>query len=105
MMVRLSKSMFHFAVLSLVLFACVAAFGQTPAPTPAGPPPDPFAPQSAPPLPAGMMGSSTSDPRFKLTPGLYDSGETAMGLKHINFLKKPDAFQLGTRDPADPTVD
>ena len=101
---RLPKVMFRLIVLSIFAFAAVAAFSQTPSPTPAGPPPDPFAPQSAPPLPAGMTGSNTSDPRFKLTPGLYNAGETAMGLKHLNFLKKPDAFQLGTSDPNDPRV-
>jgi hypothetical protein len=89
---RLPKSMFHFVLLSLVLVAgVIAAIGQTPASTP-------------PPLPPGMTGSNTSDPRFKLTPGLYDAGETAMGLKHVDFLKKPDAFQLGTSDPTDPRV-
>ena len=101
---RLPKSMFRFVSLSIFMLAAAAAFSQTPAPTPAGPPPDPFAPQSAPPLPAGMTGSNTSDPRFKLTPGLYNAGETSMGLKHLNFMKKPDAFQLGTEDPNDPRV-
>ena len=86
--------MFHFIVLTIFALAAVAAFSQSPTPNP-----DPFAPVSAPPLPAGMTGSSTSDPRFKLKPGLYDAGEAAMGLKHINFMKKPDAFQLGTTDP------
>ncbi len=31
---------------------------------------NPFAPQPAQPLPAGMTGSDVNDPRFKLTPGL-----------------------------------
>ncbi|MEP7039224.1 MAG: hypothetical protein ABI891_12885, partial [Acidobacteriota bacterium] len=39
--------------------------------------------ESAPPLPAGMTGSDASDPRAKLSPGLYDAGETAMGMKHL----------------------
>jgi hypothetical protein len=65
---------------------------------------NPFAPSPAPPLPAGMTGSSTSDPRYKLTPGLYDAGEASMGMKHLQLLKKPDAFQLGTTDPDDPKV-
>jgi len=65
---------------------------------------NPFAPKPAPPLPAGMTGSDTNDPRFKLTPGLYDAGETAMGMKHLLLLKKPDAFQLGTTQPDDPKV-
>jgi len=62
------------------------------------------APESAPPLPAGMTGSDTSDPRFKLTPGLWDAGEAALGMKHLMLLRKPDAFQLGI-DPNDPKVE
>jgi hypothetical protein len=64
----------------------------------------PFAPQPAPVLPAGMTGSDANDPRAKLTPGLYDAGETSMGIKHLLLLKKPDAFQLGATDPDDPKV-
>jgi len=87
------------AVASLFLFAA-NAFAQTPSPSPTpAPPENPFAPQPAPPLPAGMTGSDTNDPRAKLTPGVYDAGETSMGLKHITLLKKPDAFDLGTNDP------
>ena len=41
-----------------------------------------------------MTGSDTNDPRYTLKPGLYDAGEAAMGMKHVVFLKKPDAFQL-----------
>jgi hypothetical protein len=66
---------------------------------------DPFAPEPAPTLPPGMMGSDTNDPRFKLAPGLYDAGESAMGIEHLTLVKKPDAFQLGTTDPDDPRVD
>ena len=65
---------------------------------------NPFAPTPAPPLPPGMTGSDANDPRFKLTPGMYDAGETSMGMKHLLLLKKPDAFQLGTADPDDPKV-
>jgi hypothetical protein len=65
---------------------------------------DLFTPQPAPALPPGMTGSNANDPRAKLTPGLYDAGETAMGIKHVLLLKKPDAFQLGTNDPDDPKV-
>jgi hypothetical protein len=84
--------------------------------TPAAPPPaqepgkmpepddNPFAPKPAPPLPAGMTGSDVNDPRYKLTPGMYDAGEAAMGMKHVLLLKKPDAFQLGVSDPDDPKV-
>jgi hypothetical protein len=87
------------AAASFFLFAA-SAFAQTPSPSPTpAPPENPFAPQPAPPLPAGMKGSDTNDPRTKLTPGVYDAGETSMGLKHLTLLKKPDAFDLGTNDP------
>src|SRR6185437_13066733 len=46
-----------------------------------------------------MTGSDANDPRTKLTPGMYDAGEAAMGLKHIMLLKKPDTFDLGSNDP------
>jgi hypothetical protein len=51
-----------------------------------------------------MKGSDASDPRSKLTPGLYDAGETAVGLKHVALIKKPDTFQLGTDNTDDPKV-
>src|SRR6202051_861323 len=65
---------------------------------------DPFAPEPAPALPSGMTGSDANDPRTKLAPGLYAAGEASMGMKHLMLLKKPDAFQLGASDPADPRV-
>jgi hypothetical protein len=65
---------------------------------------NPFAPQPAPVLPAGMTGSDANDPRAKLTPGLYDAGEASMGMKHVMLVKKPDAFQLGSNDADDPKV-
>jgi hypothetical protein len=87
---------------------------QSPAatPAPAAPPAgqaadadrNPFAPQPAPTLPAGMTGSDVNDPRYKLTPGMYDAGETSLGMKHLLLLKKPDAFQLGSTDTNDPKV-
>jgi len=88
---------------------------QTPGPSAATPPPaaepakpaedeNPFAVKPAPPLPPGMTGSDVTDPRFKLTPGLYDAGETSMGIKHLQLLKKPEAFQLGSADADDPKV-
>src|SRR5690349_8273098 len=89
------------AVASVFLFAA-NLFAQTPSPSPSptpAQPENPFAPQPAPPLPAGMTGSDANDPRAKLTPGVYDAGETSMGLKHITLLKKPDSFDLGTNDP------
>src|SRR5688572_254622 len=55
-------------------------------------------------MPAGMKGSDANDPRAKLSPGLYDAGEAAKGIKHLQLLKKPDAFQLGTDDADNPKV-
>src|SRR5580765_5073314 len=75
----------------------------TPTATPAAPQ-NPFAPQPAPPLPAGMTGSDVSDPRAQLSPGMYDAGETSRGLRHLLLLKKPDAFDLGANDPNAPKV-
>jgi len=65
---------------------------------------NPFAPQPAQPLPAGMTGSDTNDPRFALKAGLYDAGEVASGMKHVAFVKKPDAFQITATSPDDPQV-
>src|SRR6185436_11829739 len=90
---------------SLVLCLCFATTrAQTPSPSPSPEPANPFAPEPAGPLPAGMTGSDANDPRAKLTPGVYDAGEAAMGLKHLMLLKKPDAFQLGSDDPNSPLV-
>ncbi len=105
----------HVAMTSFVLFFCLAVttLAQTPSPSPS---PDttktsdpdkeknPFAPEKADPLPAGMTGSDVNDPRAKLTPGFYDAGEAALGIKHVLLVKKPDAFQLGTDNPDDPKV-
>jgi hypothetical protein len=91
----------------------MTAFAQTPTPSPsqdATKPPDkqaqadPFAPEPAGPLPEGMTGSDTNDPRAKLTPGMDNAGEAAMGIKHLFLLKKPGAFQLGSDDPNDPKI-
>jgi hypothetical protein len=106
-----------YAVVICLFVLCVSfsagAAAQTPAPspTPEAKPAaaqndgNPFAPKPAPPLPAGMSGSDTNDPRFKLTPGMYDAGETSMGIRHLLLFKKPDAFQLGSDNPDDPKVD
>src|SRR5204863_2918072 len=75
-----------------------------PSATPAAAPANPFAPQPAPPLPAGMSGSDAADPRAKLSPGVYNAGEAAMGLKHLTLVKKPDAFDLGSNNPDEPKV-
>src|SRR5437867_9834781 len=97
-----------FASLVLCFYFSTKTLAQTsspsPAATPAAQPVNPFAPQPAPPLPAGMTGSDANDPRAKLSPGMYDAGETSQGLKHIMLLKKPDAFDLGSNDPNDPKV-
>jgi hypothetical protein len=82
---------------------------QTPTPTPAAQEPEeeernPFAPEPAPVLQPGMKGSDTNDPRAKLAPGLFNAGEAAMGMKHLQLVKKPAAFQLGTDNPDDPKV-
>ncbi|MFZ0520859.1 MAG: hypothetical protein WAL95_07535 [Candidatus Acidiferrales bacterium] len=84
-----------------------AAPGQTAPPEDAKPSDEdrnPFAPSPAPPLPPGMKGSNASDPRYSLTPGLFDAGEASEGMKHLLLLKKPEAFQLGTDQPDDPKV-
>lgn len=65
---------------------------------------DPFAPHPAPPLPPGMTGSDPNDPRAKLKPGLYDAGEIAKGMRHLAFLKKPEAFQIQVTSPDDPGI-
>lgn len=53
-------------------------------------------PRPAPTLPPGMVGSNADDPRSKLTPGMFDAGEAAFGMKHLNLFKKPDTFKIGT---------
>jgi hypothetical protein len=110
---RVHSTAFRLLLTSLVLcfYFSVRTQAQTssPSPAPSATPAapqnaNPFAPEPAPPLPAGMTGSDASDPRFKLSPGMYDAGETAMGIKHLLLLKKPDAFQLGSDDPDSPQV-
>jgi len=115
---RLQSVAFRLAVAAIILFFSVSTMhAQTSTPPAAAQAPDkapdkaaagedenPFAPQPAPVLPPGMTGSDANDPRYKLTPGLYDAGEASMGMKHLLLLKKPDAFQLGTTDPDDPKV-
>lgn len=117
-MTRLQSVTLHLLLNSLLLcsFFAIKTHAQTPSASPE-PTPTPemksinkeagtnlFAPEPAPPLPAGMTGSDENDPRAKLAPGMYDAGETSMGIKHLLLLKKPDAFQLGSADPEDPKV-
>ena len=118
---RVSSFAFRAAVAAIILFSGVSrVWAQTPGQTPGGTPPppaaapepakqpdadqNPFAAQPAPPLPPGMTGSDANDPRYKLTPGLYDAGETSLGIKHLQLVKKPDSFQLGVTNPDDPKV-
>jgi hypothetical protein len=103
---RIHRVAFLALIASLVLgfYFSTGTHAQNPAPSPTPTPENPFAPETAPALPPGMTGSDTSDPRAKLTPGLYDAGEAALGLKHLSLLKKPDAFQLGADNPEDPKV-
>jgi len=121
---RVHTTAFRLLVASLLFCLCFATRIQaqtpsaSPSPSPSqesGKPPEtkptnhegeknPFAPEPAAPLPAGMTGSDANDPRAKLAPGMYDAAETSMGLKHVMLIKKPDAFQLGSADPDDPKV-
>lgn len=111
---RLQDIASRLLILSFVLCSCFVAstLAQTPSSSPAQETTkpakeeeeDPFAPEKAAPLPAGMTGSDVNDPRAKLTPGVYDAGEAALGIKHILLLKKPDAFHLGSNDPDSPQV-
>jgi hypothetical protein len=124
MMNRVQRVAFRFAALAAIIlcFGVSAIQAQKQAPQSSTPAPDatkapdaakapdadddnPFAAKPAPPLPPGMTGSDVNDPRFSLTPGMYDAGEVSMGMKHLLLLKKPDAFQLGTTDPDDPKVE
>ena len=112
-MSRVHAFAFRLLVASLVLSSCLATRTQAqttspsqestkaPATKPANEQKEtnPFAPEPAPALPAGMTGSDANDPRAKLAPGMYDAGEASKGIKHLMLLKKPDAFQLGSTDP------
>ncbi len=96
----------HLLLAVIILCSCLAiqTMAQTASPSPSPTPDNPFALEPAGPLPPGMTGASVNDPRFKLTPGFYNAGETAMGLKHLLLVKKPAAFQLGSDNPDDPKV-
>src|ERR1041384_6507826 len=103
MMNRVHRIALQLLIAFVVLSSCFAAKtwaqAPTPTPTPAAPPANPFAPQPAQPLPEGMTGSDANDPRAKLSPGLFNAGETAVGLRHLKLLKKPESFNLGSNDP------
>jgi hypothetical protein len=51
-----------------------------------------------------MTGSDASDPRATLSPGVFNAGEAAMGIKHLLLVKKPNVFQLGSTNPDSPKV-
>ena len=92
-MKRIHNLAFRLATASLFLcagFAIATSAQATPTPEPT--------------LPPGMVGSNTSDPRANLSPGLFDAGEQALGIKLLQSIKKPDSFQLGTVNPDDPRV-
>src|SRR5438270_511926 len=113
---RAHRVVFFVAMPAIFLFFLFLGVGraqaqeQTPTPAPSPSPQaaedeeNPFAPEPPPTLPPGMKGADVNDPRAKLSPGLYNAGETAMGMKHLVLRKKPSAFQLGATDPDDPKV-
>jgi hypothetical protein len=45
--------------------------------------------------------STPSDPREGLKAGMYDAGEAIMGMEHLAFLKKPEAFHPPAPKPDD----
>ena len=114
---NLNAITFRLLIIAVALSSCFVTrtSAQTPSPSPsasqeATKAPDkkeqenPFAPEPAGPLPAGMTGADINDPRAHLTPGFFNAGEKAMGLKHVLLVKKPTAFQLGSDNPDDPKV-
>jgi hypothetical protein len=120
---RVHTMAFSLLVASLLFCSCFATRiqAQTSSPSPSSSPQEsakpsetkptnqeaeknPFAPEPAAPLPAGMTGSDDNDARAKLAPGMYDAAEASLGLKHVMLIKKPDAFQLGSDNPDDPNV-
>lgn len=117
---RVHAIAFRLFVTSLLCCSCLAVRiqAQTPSPSPspesakpvetkpaAQEEKNPFAPEPAAPLPAGMTGSDVNDPRAKLAPGMYDAAEAALGIKHVTLVKKPDAFHLGSDNPNDPKIE
>ncbi len=105
---RLVSAFFAVAVIGSSVNALQAQTppAQAAKPAPAAPAEEenPFAPPPPAPLPPGMTGSTTNDPRVGLKSGLYDAGEAAMGMEHVAFLRKPNAFQLPSNEPDDPAV-
>jgi hypothetical protein len=90
-MIRMKTFALSILVAAFFFSANVAVNAQgQPAPTPK-------------PMPAGMKGADVNDPRARLSPGLFDAGEVSLGIKHVNLLKKPAAFDIGI-DPDGPKV-
>jgi hypothetical protein len=112
MMIRMKYLSFRLASVAFAAAVVCSSWGALQAQTPTAPAAkaaqeeeeSPFTPQPPVPLPAGMTGSTTNDPRVGLKPGLYDAGEAAMGMQHLAFVKKPDAFRMAATDPDDPSV-
>lgn len=110
LLMRVKKIFFYLliAFVGLSSYAAIRTQAQTSSPSPAqtanGEAKDPFAPEKPDPLPPGMTGSDTSDPRAQLKPGVYDAGEAAVGIRHLQLLPKPEVFQLGTNNPDDEKV-
>jgi hypothetical protein len=65
---------------------------------------DEFAPKAAPPLPPGMTGSTTNDPRVHPQARLVRRRRSRLGHGARRFLKKPDAFQMSATSADDPKV-
>ncbi len=112
-MIRMKRLSFRLASVAFAAAVVCSSWGALKAQTPTAPAAkaaqdeeeeSPFTPQPPVPLPAGMTGSTTNDPRVGLKPGLYDAGEAAMGMQHLAFVKKPDAFRMAATDPDDPSV-
>jgi hypothetical protein len=110
---KMKRAAFRLAGMAAIVFCSGVSRMHAQAPATAAPAPaaqapeaekNPLAPQPAPPLPPGMTGADTKDPRYTLKPGLYDAGEIALGMKHVVFLKKPDPFQITASSPDDPQV-
>src|SRR3989442_5188141 len=93
---RVHTMAFRLLVASVVFWSCFAARtqAQTPPPTqesskaPETKPANqeggenPFAPEPAAPLPAGMRGADANDPRTQLGPGMYEPAGRSMGIQH-----------------------
>ena len=64
----------------------------------------PFAPQPAPPLPPGMTGSDTSDPRYTLKPGIVRRGRSGDGHEARGVLEEAGCVSAYATIRDDPKV-